>query len=118
MNNPKLSPEARQGLLRRQLQQHGPLYVAAVVPDYARHDFELDQYGAWYVAHTDLAQLDDDVVNRHLQSFLQECPDVASADLMERFMAWLEGQAGYIVLHTAGEGVVMLETEDQEESGQ
>lgn len=106
------SAETRQGLLRRHLTQHGPLYAIAVVPDYARHDFELDVYGAWYVAHADSAQLDDEVLNRHFQSFRQEQPDVDAAELMESFMAWLEEEACYVVLHTAGDGVVVIETEE------
>lgn len=109
----KRSADARLGLLRRQLKEYGPLYVVAVVPDYARRDFEMDQYGAWYMAHTDVAQLDDEVLNGHFGSFKEECPDFDPVELMESFMAWLEDKVGYVVLHTAGDGVVVIDTEEE-----
>lgn len=91
--------------IRLCLKKHGPIYVRAVVPEYARKDFELQDYSAWYISHVDPKFVEFENVDRYLNEY-DGC-DVT----LEGFMSFLESK-GYIVFNSAHEdGVIVLDWE-------
>lgn len=104
-----LLKHARTKCIQCHINAHGPLYVRAVVPNYARCDFELGRYSAWYVGHVEEEYLDDEQINSYVEEF--------DGDLhhgLEEFMSFLEGK-GYIVLNSGGgEGFTILRVPGEE----
>lgn len=92
------------------LTRHGPLYARAVIPDYAKADFERKDYSAWYVGHLDVDCLTQEHMQSHVRDFFREGGFLDGPDGLEDFMLFLE-KKGYVVLHSAYEpGVIVLDT--------
>lgn len=87
------------------LSRHGPIYVRAIVPDYAKREFDRGDYSAWYIGHTDPRMLDQG----HIAYFVEEFKGNLREGL-ECFMTFLESR-GYLVWHSANEnGVIIVKT--------
>jgi hypothetical protein len=85
-------------------------HVTAVVPDYAVADFQRQQYGPWYIAHPDPAQLAPEVLQAHYATGVAGRwirPD--APERMAAFADYLEAH-GFTVYDTAGDGYVTLTT--------
>ena len=103
----RTATEVRTQRIRGYLRRYGPLYARAIVPDYALHDWELGNYGAWYVADCDPNRLEEEVIQEYADAFVQENGQPDPCDGLSTFAEYLES-LGYVILHTWHEGVVVI----------
>jgi hypothetical protein len=95
--------------VKHTLKVDGPLYVKAMIPDYAREDFMTDNYSAWYVGHLDASKLEPEVIQTHFAGFQIKHPGTEQVELLWAFATYLEHR-GYVMLHSWTEGIIVLQT--------
>src|SRR5687767_10996218 len=76
--------------LRTALGANGPVYVRALVPDYAAKDWQRGNYGAWYVGHVLSEALEDEEFDKTWKAFQRkrrsEDDDREAMDLFADFL--------------------------------
>lgn len=99
---------ARVQALCNALQAHGPVYVRALVPDYAARDWQLGNYGAWYVGHVVSQALEDEAFDKVWKAFQQILRGKDDdREVMDIFADFLQ-EKGYLVFGTMQDGTFIV----------